>query len=594
MPSHVRTNRRRWYVLVIAAAVLAARAPQLLAAPPNKAPTVAITSPASGATFVASTSVAIQATATDRDGTVTLVEFFQGATKLGQDATAPFAFTWSNVPAGSYALTAVASDNQGAKKTSKTVNISVSGGDTRATVGEWSSVVAWPDIGIHLTVLPSGYVLSYSDDDDPGYPNVRGPDKVKAYVILNPDSGVNQRIDNGRTNLFCSGHVLLRDGRVLAVGGHEGTDGDGSKDSNFFDYRLGTEGQWQPGPSMQSGRWYPSACTLGNGDVVAIAGSGAGTPNVPEVWQAATNSWRSLTSAALGLPYYPRTFLFNSRVFVAGPARTSRFLDPNANGGAGAWTTGPNMIATGRDYGASVMYDVGKVLAVGGADPPLRTAEVIDLNQASPSWRQVGSMAFTRRMMNATLLADGSVLATGGTSSSGFNNAGSPVYAAELWKPSTETWSTMASMQVPRLYHSSAVLLPDGRVLSAGGGRPWATGELANTEHRDAEIFSPPYLFKGPRPVITTAPASITYGSTFTVYTPNATSIAAVTFVRLSSTTHSFNMNQRFHTLASTPVTNGVAVTAPPNASNCPPGHYLLFLINAQGVPSVASIVQIQ
>ena len=357
MPSYIPTVRRRWPLMALAATVaaLTAHAPQLLAAPPNKAPTVSITSPVNRATFVAPASVTIQASAADRDGTVTLVEFFQGTTKLGQDASAPYAFTWPSVPAGTYSLTAVATDNQGAKKTSRAVTISVSGGDTRATVGEWSGVIAWPDVGIHLSVLPSGYVLSYSDDDDPGYPNVRGADFVKAYVILNPDSGVNQRIDNGRTNLFCSGHVLLRDGRLLVVGGHEGTDGDGSKDSNFFDTRLGTEGQWQAGPPMQSGRWYPSACTLSNGDVAVIAGTGAGTPNVPEVWREATNTWRSLTGAVLGLPYYPRTFLFNAKVFVGGPARTTRLLDPNANGGAGAWTTVANMIAADRDYGSSVM-----------------------------------------------------------------------------------------------------------------------------------------------------------------------------------------------------------------------------------------------
>src|SRR6185436_19481573 len=124
------------------------------------------------------------------------------------------------------------------------------------------------------------------------------------------------------------------------------------------------------------------------------------------------------------------------------------------------------------------------------------TVEVINLRSPSPAWSYSAPMANARRQHNGTLLPDGTVVVTGGTSGEGFNNAVGAVFAAELWRPLTGTWSTLASMSVPRLYHSTAILLPDGRILSAGGGRPPAAGEPAGTEHRDAEIFSPPYLFK--------------------------------------------------------------------------------------------------
>ena len=104
-----------------------------------------------------------------------------------------------------------------------------------------------------------------------------------------------------------------------------------------------------------------------------------------------------------------------------------------------------------RDYGSSVMYDNGKVLVMGGGDPPTNTAEVIDLNASTPAWRSVAPMAFARRQLNATLLPDGKVLVTGGTSGPGFNNTNTPVFAAEMWDPATENWATMASQQFPRL-----------------------------------------------------------------------------------------------------------------------------------------------
>jgi hypothetical protein len=191
--------------------------------------------------------------------------------------------------------------------------------------------------------------------------------------------------------------------------------------------------------------------------------------------------------------------------------------------------------------------------------------------------------------MNLTVLPDGKVLATGGTSSPGFNDGTQAVLAAEMWDPATGAWTTMASMQVKRLYHSTALLLPDGRVLSAGGGRP---AGINATDNKNAEIYSPPYLSNGARPTITSAPSRVSYGQQFFVGTPDAASIAKVTLVGLGSVSHTLNMNQRFRRLSFSQATDGLNVTIT-NRRLSPPSHYMLFILNSNGVPSVAKIIRL-
>jgi hypothetical protein len=284
----------------------------------------------------------------------------------------------------------------------------------------------------------------------------------------------------------------------------------------------------------------------------------------------------------------------SGNVFVAGPSQTTYFLDPS---GAGHWTGGPTSLFGVRDYGSAVMYDVGKIFLVGGG-APTATAEVIDINAGTGTWRGVASMAVARRQSNATILADGKVLVTGGTNATGFNNAptNTAVLAAELWDPATEQWKTLARMAHYRLYHSTALLMQDGRVLSAGSGAPAATGLPTDLT---GEIFSPPYLFNADgslatRPTINQAPASVGYNQSFSVQMAGATSVSKVTWISLGSVTHSYNENQRAMRLTFTGSgTSSITVTAPARAAIAPPGYYLLFIIDSRGVPSVAKIIHI-
>ena len=190
-----------------------------------------------------------------------------------------------------------------------------------------------------------------------------------------------------------------------------------------------------------------------------------------------------------------------------------------------------------------------------------------------------------RKLHNATLLADGKVLVTGGSRGTADPNTQpkNPAYESEMWDPATGTWTQMASLTTIRGYHSIALLLPDARVLSAGGDFGGAS----------AEIYSPPYLFNGARPTITSAPTNITYGQSFFVGTPDAASISKVTLIALSSVTHGFNMSQRINRPAFSQASDGLNVTAPSNPNNTPPGYYMLFILNSNGVPSVANIIRI-
>ena len=443
-------------------------------------------------------------------------------------------------------------------------------------LGQWAAPIAWPNVAIHAHLLPTGQVLTFGRMNDT--PTLWDP-ATGAFTSLTEPG-----------DLFCSGHSLLPDGRLLVAGGHSGTDHIGTKTTFIFDP---VSNSWSRSQDMQNGRWYPTNTTLATGEVLTVAGGDtAGVANlIPEVWQNGT--WRALTTASRSLPLYPMMFAApDGRVFMAGPGG-SAYLSTT---GTGSWVSGSGSSVGSRDYGSAVMYDVGKILLVGGGDPPTATAEVIDLNVSAR--HTVGSMAVARRQMNATLLADGTILATGGTNAGGFNTAptDSRVLAAELWSPATEQWRALARMTHNRVYHSTALLLPDGRVLSVGSGEPAASGL---TDDHTAEIFSPPYLFApdgspAVRPTITSAPDVISYGQSFTVQTPDAARIVKATWIRLSSVTHAFNQNQRMNLLpVSAGSSSSIMLTAPASANLAPPGDYMLFLVDSNGVPSVAKIMRI-
>ncbi|MGO8936359.1 MAG: galactose oxidase-like domain-containing protein [Mycobacterium sp.] len=500
-------------------------------------------------------------------------------------------------------------------------------GADAAEVGQWSAIIPLSNVPIHTHVLPTGKVLFWGRRNPPGtatappdfdFPSLNQHathafiwDPANPLTPAKPTSNQPTDSQGNSINLFCSGHTFLQDGRLLVTGGHL-FDSQGLNATTFYDPAMD---EWSAGPAMNQGRWYPTAVTLPDGRAFVCSGQFPTGPLQPPPNATSVNNisqvlengvWNDLTNFT-GLPLFPRFHVApNGNLFMSGPLATSYYFENVGHGNPGTWVPIASRSVNNADYAPSVMYDVGKVVFIGGGGGtdggplPANIAETIDLNAPKPSWAVVAPMKFHRRQHNATLLADGTVFVTGGSQASGFDSLGSgqPVHTPELWDPHTGTWTQMAPEAVDRCYHSTAVLLPDGRVLSGGGGEyaPVVGVDQGNppvNTHANAQLFSPPYLFRGARPTITSAPANVEYGQAFEVGTPAPNEIGQVTWIRLSSVTHSFDQNQRINFLAFQRGANKVTVTAPANGNVCPPGHYMLFLLNLKKVPSIATIIQI-
>ena len=498
--------------------------------------------------------------------------------------------------------------------------------ESSAVKGQWGPVFKLPNVAVHAHVLPSGRVLMWGRRDKP-------TDSLDVHectpFVWNPTDGTTtntpqpKRADGTKVNLFCSGHAFLPDGRLLVVGGHK-ADSDGLNQAALYNWTTNT---WTPTAPMITPagepvrRWYPTATTLPNGNVLVLSGSyidptqpkGKQTVVVDllQVWE--NDTWRTIRKNDgkplnfIGLPLYPRMHVASDgRVFMSGTNDRTLLLNTSE---PGQWTEVGLRALGNRDYCPAVMYDADKVVYIGGGNnanthAPTAGVEIIDLGANPRQWRETNPMKFPRRQHNATILPDGTVLVTGGTRggggpNNGFNDLepGQPIHIAELWDPATGHWTELTAESIDRCYHATAVLLPDGTVLSAGGGEYRPDNVNANDpedSHPDGQIFSPPYLFKGERPEITSAPDSVDYGQSFEVRTSRPNEIGKVSWIRLPSVTHSFDENQRINFLQFQAAAGKLTVTAPNSPNRCPPGHYMLFILSNTGVPSIARIIQMK
>jgi galactose oxidase len=465
--------------------------------------------------------------------------------------------------------------------------------------GIWGPTIGFPLVPAAAAQLPDGRILTWSAQLPNDYIGGSG---LTQTAILDPNTTVvtQSTVTNTQHDMFCPGTATLTDGRLMVTGGSDSTK------TSIYDP---TTGQWTAGPPMNLGRGYQGMTTLSDGRAFVLGGSWSGAlgGKNAEVWSA-TDGWRLLP----GVPVDPiltadpqgiyrqdnHGWFFSwsgNQVFHAGPSKQMNWFSTTGTGAVTpAGTRGDDVDAMN---GNASMYDVGKILVVGGATAyqnadGRNSAYVIDINNGV-NVRKVAPMAYARAFANSVVLPDGKVLVVGGQARAVPFSDDTSVLNAELWNPATETFTTMAAASVPRNYHSVALLLPDGRVFSGGGGMC----ANCNTNHPDGQIFTPPYLLNAdgsprPRPTITGAPPSVTAGGQLTVTTDRP--VASYSLLRLGAVTHTVNNDQRRIPLTPTSV-NGTTYTLdiPADRGVVLPGNYMLFALDAAGVPSVAKIVQI-
>ena len=455
--------------------------------------------------------------------------------------------------------------------------------------GQWSPLQNWPLVAIHSALLKTGRVLTWDGWQQP---------QPTQEFDLSTQTFMNQI--NSPDDIFCSGMAELPDGRVIVVGGYgSATTGNlGIVDTNIYDPTTST---WTRVADMHYPRWYPALTELPDGRYVALSGKSVnlGTwADTPEVYDPKANTWTLLsgvsTSQIRDIEYPNDYVLPNGKLFVLGPAEDKSFL---LDVGNQSWSQIGG--SSGVVNGASIMYRPGQILYAGGAaslttpSTANANAATIDMNAQTPAWRPIASTHYARAFGIMTMLADGTVLAIGGQPQTGDTNGSfqvsGGVLPSEIWDPSTGNWTTVAPLATTRGYHTSALLLPDGRVLVGGSGH----ANRGYPGQYSAQIYSPSYLFNGPRPTIGSVPATATYGSSITVSTPDAGSIGSVNLVDLGASTHQTDGDQRFVPLSFTQSQGSLTVQMPASGSWAPPGNYMLFIVNSRGVPSVASIINI-
>jgi hypothetical protein len=489
------------------------------------------------------------------------------------------------------------------------------------SLGAWSSLVDWPLIAIHAALLPDGRVMTYGTNESrSGYSRFYYDIFDPKLDPATPDSHLTLENSTG-TFLFCSAQLVLpMSGELLLTGGDVQVNGTllnrGVRDVNVFN--PANNALRPASGKMNRPRWYGSATTLPNGDTYVQGGVDG--EDHPEI-RSADGTFRllegvdTLKTGPAGDGYfannYPRNFVTPKGKIFGLDHHYLYEIDPYGTGDGGKagsltvfkahWdipnTRGGDSYRGWSNTSTAVMHRPGKILQLGGTQ---RNATEIDFNGPVPVVRDLPPMSEVRQWSTATLMPDGKVFVSGGSTLNVLNDPasfpGEVAYDTAIFDPATETWSRGAPVAVPRLYHSVSLLLPDGTILSSGGGSP---GPVTNL---NAQVYSPGYLFKqdgsrAVRPVIdqvpNALPAVVNPATGFDLTSRDAAGIRRVTMIKSGAVTHSIDMDQRFLELSFSVNGDQIHVDLPKNAFETPPGFYMVFILDAAGTPSKARMIRI-
>ena len=452
------------------------------------------------------------------------------------------------------------------------------------TVGAWSAVQNYPVVPVSAGVMPDGKIVAWDQANAaPWFGPVphNGP-----AMVLTPGSGAVTRSSNEAPNtLFCSLLTSLPDGRLAVIGGGSDSGGGASSKVQVYDEDSRT---FSVIGQMERARWYPGGSIDAQGNPIVAGGTSTGIERID-----ASTGTGTLLNTSFPAHWYAdliRTpdnrFAIEDVGDLQGGENSSRFMLNGTSLSSSSDTT----LLKNRYRGIRTMIGPHKMLWSSGGTS--RESMIIDASGGTPTYSAAASSAFPHMTGQGVTLPTGDVLAVGGNSS-GSSSIGTPVMTPELYKPASNTWSSMANMSRQRQYHSVAALLPDGRVWSAGTS--WE-----GTQEANGQYFSPPYLYTSSgqpasRPTATDAPSSVKAGDSFSIATSNPSQIRSASIVRLASTTHQLNAGQAYVPLSTSVSPNGgrVQMTAPTGVQ-APPGYYMVFLIDSNGVPSVAPIVRLR
>jgi Domain of unknown function (DUF1929)/Glyoxal oxidase N-terminus len=483
------------------------------------------------------------------------------------------------------------------------------------TLGKADGTVDLGAVGILSTLLPTGkaMLIGFKPYDQFADAQYRLYDPVSRAVST----------PAYKYDTFCAGLDSTADSNVLIAGGHSA---DAIAGVFLIDPVRGTQYRY---PDMPQGRWYPTVTTLADGSTLVIAGSltvgVSGNRNSSyQVWNPVT---RTLTGQrATPVPFssswpsgdtlihwYPFVFqLPDGRVMVHSRNTTRMLTDVGkATWDPKQWQSPSGLARTYPHDGAAVILPLRhqnnhafSVMICGGTagaapangtvapgTPATATAEIFD---PVNGWRSTGSMTIPRLMHDSVLLPDGTVFVVGGGSYGHNDVCSRPVIHAEIFNPAMEKWTRAGDTTVPRGYHGTALLLPDGSVALAGRDAEYQPGELQYLEKR-LEVFKPSYFYRGTRPTLSGTPSSMKVGSSYSVTSTVAAgaSVKDVVLIRVGSVTHGNNMGQRMVTAPFTVSGNTVSFTLPTNANLLPPGAWMVFIVDSAGIPSVAQLTNI-
>ena len=536
----------------------------------------------------------------DYDGSSDLLEVFLSNTDIKPETAALSATIDLAATVGDRARIGFSAATGGLNNNHDILNWSFDSSDKLAPEGNFSNPIDWPSIAIHAGLTPDGKVLTYGLDS-----NINSGSQVNTkFTIWDPTLGTADLaftvldMTHPVDNAFCSGMLLLPDGQMLIAGGSIQGDRDAGNDLvHLYNYRTGEVTMLSEEDDLLAARWYPTLTTLTDGSILLQGGRNAGKEDgvfTPEIYTAGQGStWlNGATSSEIYSNedtrwWYPRSWVApNGKVFgITGDKMY--YLDPTDNGSIETVGT-----FTGENQGetsTAVMYGEGKILQIGGRGN--NEATIIDINGETPVLSSAGTTNYVRMWGDSTVLPDGTVFVSGG--SAAYNREVNVAYSAEIWDPKTNTWTVVDSSATPRLYHSTSLLLPDGRVLTGGG-----TTEGLNEEALTNEIYTPAYLFNddgnlADRPTIESEEKLIDWNQSITAKVSSGNKIERISLVSFGAVTHSFDMGQRFLELDFTQSGNELTINTPKSANIAPPGFYMMFAIDENGVPSEAQIFQI-